>query len=125
MSTGLYTGRYGGVVEKLKTLNTLLEMTKEAERLASEGIETELIRSLIADISRKAQREHEKLRGNHRQSDCSIPTRFELCMIGIREEFDFGRAPLPNVVTLIARFSRIHEEIDRTIKEIKASSRIL
>jgi hypothetical protein len=112
-------------VEKLQILNTLLEMTKEAERLASEGVETELIRSLIADIRRKAQREHEKLRANHRQSDCSIPTRYELCMIGIREEFDFGRAPLPNVVALIARFSRIHEEIDRTIKEIKASSRIM
>jgi hypothetical protein len=40
-------------------------------------------------------------------------------MIGIREEFDFGRSSFPNMLALNARLSRICEEIDRTSKEIK------
>ena len=120
MSTGLYTGRYGGVVEKLKTLNTLLEMTKEAERLALEGEQMELIKTLIAEIRRKAQQEHKGIRGDQGRRESPIPTRYELCMIGIREEFSHGRKTIPSMQALNASFCRIHEEIDRTIKEIKA-----
>lgn len=113
-------------MEKLKTLHQLLEMTEEAKRLASEGLQTERVKSLVVEIRRIAQKEHQRLGGVQRQGESSIPTRYQLCMIGVREECNFGRAmTVPSIVDLSARFSRIHEEIDRTIKEIKASSRIM
>jgi hypothetical protein len=95
-------------------------MTKEAERLASEGAPMERIKVLIAGIRHKARVEQEGLRGDPRQKEPSIPTRFELCMIGIREEFHFGRTSVLSMVVLSARFGRVREEIDRTIKEINA-----
>lgn len=112
-------------MEKLRTLNTLLEMTKEAERLASEGAHMETIKALIAEIRRRARTERENLKGDQRKRELSIPTRYELCMIGIREEFDFGRTPVPNMLALSARFSHVREEIDRTIKEINAKRRVM
>lgn len=112
-------------MEKLKTLDMLLGMTKEAERLASEGAQVERIKTLTAEIRRKAQKEHERLRGDQRRRESSIPTRYELCMIGIREEFDFGRTSFPNMLALRARLSRICEEIDRTIKEINAKHLVM
>ena len=121
----VYTRRYGGVVEKLNTLSTLLEMTQEAERLASEGEQMERIKTLIVEIRRKAQQEHERIRGEWRRSDSPNPTRYELCMIGIREEFSHGRKTIPSMQALNASFCRIHEEIDRTIKEIKGKHKVM
>jgi len=46
-------------------------------------------------------------------------------MIGILEECDFGRVTWQNVMGLDARLRRIHEEIDRTIGEIKANRLIM
>jgi hypothetical protein len=120
-----YTCRNGGVVEKLNTLSTLLEMTQEAERLASEGEQMERIKTLIVEIRRKAQQEHQRIRGDWRQRDSPNPTRYELCMIGIREELSLGRSAVPTMLTLSASFGRIHEEIDRTIKEIKAKHKVM
>jgi hypothetical protein len=128
MSTGLHTGLYGGVLEKLKmlkALGTLLEMTKEAEKLASEGEQMERIKTLIAGIRRKAQLEHERTRGDQRPRESANPTRYELCMIGIREEFGRGSKSIPNLPALSASFSRIHEEIDKTIQEIKAKDLVM
>ena len=112
-------------MENLKTLTTLLEMTKEAEKLASEGEQIERIKTLITEIRRKVQQEHERIRGDQGRRESPNPTRYELCMIGIREEFGRGRKSIPTMPALSASFFRIHEELDRTIKEIKASSRIM
>lgn len=122
MSTRLYTDGHGGIVEKLKTLNALPEMTKEAGKLASEGDEMERIKTLIAEIRRKAQQEHERIRGDQGRRESPDPPRYELCMIGIREEFSHGPKSIPNMPTLSASLSRIREEIDRTIKGIEAKS---
>ena len=112
-------------MQRLNTLNMLLEMTKEAERLASEGVQTERINTLIGSIRRKAHEEQEKLGRDQRQSESFIPTRYQPCMIGIREECNFGRSSIPSVSALGGRLGRIREEIDRTIKEMKVSSRIM
>ena len=127
MSTGLYTGLNGGVVEEpktLKALNTLLEMTNEAAKLSSEGEQVERIKTLISEIRRKAQLEHERIRGK-RPRESPNPTRYELCMIGIREEFGRGIKSVPNLPALSASLRRIHEEIDRTIREIKAKQLVM
>lgn len=112
-------------MEKLKALDTLLEMTTEAEALASEGEQMERIKTLIAEIRRKAQQEHERVRGDRGGRESQNPTRYELCMIGIREEFGHCRQSIPNMPALGASFSRIHEEIDRTIKEIKSRRTVM
>lgn len=112
-------------MERLKALNILLDLTKEAERLALEGVQTERIKILIGDIRRKTQQEQEKLGRVQRQPESFIPTRYQLCMIGIREECNFGRSSFPSTDALGGRLGRIHEEIDRTIREIKAAGRIM
>ena len=95
--------RYGRNLEKLKTLNMVLETAKEAEILASEGVQMKRIKTLTAEILREAQKEHERLRGGQRKRESSIPTRYETCMIGMREEFDFGRSFFPNMLGEITR----------------------
>lgn len=111
-------------MEKLKTLNELLGITLEAEGLASDGMETDSLRSLFREIRRIAQKEHTKLRVNN-QRDSLSPTRYQLCMIGILEECDLGRTSPPSLVGLQARLRRMHEDIERTIKEIKAAPQIM
>ena len=112
-------------MEKLRALNTLLEMTQEAERLASKGEQMERIKTLIVEIRRKAQQEHQRIRGDWRRRDSPIPTRYELCMIGIREELSLGRSAPPTLPGLSASFGRILEEIDRTITEIKGKHKVM
>jgi hypothetical protein len=118
-------------MEKLRTLKALLEMTSEAEGLASSNaLPTERLKSLIGDISRRAQEEHEALKRDQRQRDSDqrnfyCPTRYQLCIIGIRHEFNFSGASLSDMVGLEARLSRIHEDIARTIKEIKSKVTII
>jgi hypothetical protein len=107
-------------VEKLQMLNTLLEMTKEAERLASEGEQMERIKTLSAEIQSTAHKEYARVRGGQGWRVTPNPTRYELCMIGIREELSHRSTVIPTMPAWSASFGRIHEEIDRTIKEIKA-----
>ena len=111
----------GGCVDALQKLKTLLEMTTEAEELASAVVKSERLRSLVAEIRHKAKAEHDRLRQDPQQME----TRYQLCMIGILEEFDFGKTSWPNVKGLEARLGRIHEEIDRTIREVKSSRPIM
>jgi len=124
-SAGLYTRRYGGAVEKLRTLNTLLEMTKEAEKLASEGGSVERITTLIAEIRRKARQEQASGRGGHGWRNSPNLTRYDLCMIGINEEIGRGNKPILITPALSASFGRILEELDRTIKEVKANHLVM
>jgi hypothetical protein len=93
-------------VEKLRTLNTLLEMTKEAEDLASKGEQMERIKTLIAEIRRKAQKEYERTRGDQGRGEPPNPTRYELCMIGIREEFGRGSKSNLNMPALRGSLGR-------------------
>ena len=115
--------RHKGQMEKLKTLDELLDITLEAEGLASDGVEVDSLRSLFRDIRRIAQRERANLRV-HTRRDSVSPTRYQLCIIGILEECNLGRSSV-SLVGLKSRLIRMHEDIDRTIKEIKAARQIM
>ena len=107
-------------MDNLETLNALLDMTKEAEELASDVEKSERLRLLVVEMRSKAKEERTRLRRDHR-----IETRYELCMIGILEELDFGRVSWQNVIGLESRLARIREDIDRTVQEIKGSRSIM
>ncbi|SRR6266568_5471698 len=109
-------------MDNLETLNALLDMTKEAEELASDVLKSERLRSLVVEIRQKAKSEHDRFKRDHLHT---IETRYQLCMIGILEECNFGRVSWLNVMGLDARLGRIHEEIVRTVKEIKANRLIM
>ena len=111
-------------MEKLKTLDQLLEITSQAEGLASDGVDTDTLRSLFGKIRRIAQEEHAKNK-EHTQRDALSPTRYQLCIIGIVEECNLNRSSSLSLVGLQGRLSRMHEDISRTIKEIKASRQIM
>lgn len=107
-------------MDNLEILNALLDMTKEAEELASDVEKPEHLRSLVVEMRSKAREVRKRLsRGKQ------LATGYEVCMIGVLDEFDFGRISWPNVTDLESRLRRIHEEIERTIKEIKASRLIM
>jgi hypothetical protein len=108
-------------MDSVDTLNALLDMTIEAEALASDVEKSERLRSLIVEIRSKAKEEHNRLRRDQRK----IETPYKICMIDILEECDFGKVSWPNVIGLDARLGRIHEDIVRTIKEIKANRLIM
>ena len=105
----------------LETLNALLDMTREAEEWASDVEKSERLRSLVDEIRWKAKDEYNALRRDRRKME----TRYQLCMIGILEELDFGKVSWQNVTGLEARLGRIREDIDRTMKEIKVSRLIM
>jgi hypothetical protein len=107
-------------MDNLEILNALLDMTKEAEDLASDIEKSERLRSLVVEMRSNAKEERNRLR-----RDQTIETRFQLCLVGILEELDFGRTSWQNVIGLEAKMGRIHEEIDRTIQEIKSNRLIM
>jgi hypothetical protein len=108
-------------MDNLETLNALLDLTKEAEEWASDIEKSERLRQLVVEMRSKAKEEHNRLRQDRRK----IETRYQLCMIGILEELDFGKISWPNVTRLEARLGRIHEDIERTMKEIKSNRLIM
>ena len=108
-------------MDHLDTLRALLDMTIEAEELSSNLEKSARLRSLVVEIRQKAKDEHKRLRRDSRPTE----SRYALCMIGILEECDFGKVSWPNVMGLEARLGRIHEDIVRTIKEIKDNRRIM
>jgi hypothetical protein len=108
-------------MDSLEMLKTLLQMTTEAEGLVSDFEKSEHLRILVFDMRRMAKKEHDPLRREKRQ----IETHYQLCMIGILEECNFGRVSWPNVMGLEVRLLRIRQDIDRTMNEIKASRRIM
>ena len=83
----------------LETLDALLDMTKEAEELASDIEKPERLRSLVAEIRLKAKEEHNRLRRDRP----TMQTPYQLCMIEIHEECDFGRVTWQNLMGLDAR----------------------
>ena len=107
-------------MDNLETLNALLDKTKEAEELASDIEKPERLRLLVVEMRSKARDERKRLRRNQ-----PLETRYELCMTGILEELDFGKASWRDVFGLDSRLGRIREEIDRTIEEIKANRLIM
>jgi hypothetical protein len=108
-------------MDNLETLNALLDMTKEAEELASDFEKSERLRSLVVEIRQKAKDEHNRLKRDRQK----IETRFQLCMIGVIEELDFGRVSWQNVIGLDVRLFRIREQIEQTIQGIKSSRLIM
>lgn len=108
-------------MDNLETLNALLDMTKEAEELASDIEKSERLRLLVVEMRGKAKEERTRLRKDHPKME----TRYELRMIGILEELDFGRVSWQNVIGLELKLGRIREDIDRTIAEIKANRLIM
>jgi hypothetical protein len=109
-------------MDTLETLNALLDMTKEAEELASDVEKSERLRLLVVEMRSKAKEERKRLRRDQKQK---LTTRYELCMIGILEEFNFGRTSWQNVIGLDLRLCRIREDIERTVTEIKAGRLIM
>jgi hypothetical protein len=108
-------------MDNLETLSALLDMAKEAEELASDVEKSERLRLLVVEIRQKAKDEHKRLKRDRRK----IETRYLLCMIGILDECDFGRASWQNVTDLDVRLWRIREEIERTIKEVEANRHVM
>jgi len=102
-------------VDNLETLSALLDMTKEAEELASDVEKSERLRLLVVEIRSEAKEEYKRLRRDHQ-----IETQYALCLIEILDELDFGRVSWQNVMGLETRLGRIREDIERTMKEIKA-----
>jgi hypothetical protein len=105
-------------MKKLRTLTELLKMATEARKVASEPAQVARLKTLIADMKRAAHDASARQRRSaQKQRDSYIPTRFELCVTGIRKELDFGRRPLSGIGGLEARLSRICDQIERTIKD--------
>lgn len=78
-------------------------MTEEAEELASDIVKSERLRSMVVKIKRQAKDEHNRLRRDR----LPIETSYQLCMIEILEECDFGRVTWQNVMGVDARLRRI------------------
>jgi hypothetical protein len=108
-------------MDNLETLNALLDMTKEAEELASDIEKSERLRSLVVEIRQKAKDEYNRLKRDRQK----IETSYLLCLIGILEDLDFGRVSWQNVIGLDVRLWRIREEIQRTIRDIKSNRLIM
>ena len=71
-------------MDNLELLGTLLQMTEEAEELASDIVKSERRRSLVVKIKRQAKDEHNRLRRDR----LPIETSYQLCMIEILEQCD-------------------------------------
>lgn len=108
-------------MDNLETLAALLDMTKEAEELALDIEKSDRLRSLVVEIRNKAKEEHKRLRPDRREKE----TCYQFCMIGILEELDFGKVSWQNDAGLKERLGRIHEDLDRTIQEIKSNRLIM
>jgi len=108
-------------VNDLKTLTALLDMANEAEELAANNEKTERLRLLLEEMKGTAAEERKRLRRDR------LGTRYDLCMTGILEELSYiGKKGLwDQVIGLDSRLIRVREEIERTIKEIKAKRRIM
>ena len=106
-------------LEQLRTLHELHRLTKAAEGITPGSGQTLRLKSAIAAIKVRAQREQKRLRKEERNRDFFNPTRYELCLAGIREQLTFGTMSPSNVVGLEARLKRICEEIEKTIQDIK------
>ena len=110
-------------MDNLDTLNALLDMTTEAEKLASDVEKSERLRSLFVEIRQEAKHEHNRLK--RVQGETKTETCYQLCMIGILEECNFGKVSWQNLLGIEAILSRIHEDIDRTVQEIKSNRLIM
>ena len=108
-------------MDNLETLNALLDMTVEAQELASDIEKSEHLRSLVVEIRQKAKDEHDRLKRDRLR----VETSYQLCMIRILEEINFGRVSWQNVIGLDVKLWRIRDEIQRTIQEIKSNRLIM
>jgi hypothetical protein len=108
-------------MDNLETLRALLDITVEAEALASEIGKPIRLRDLLMKLRSKAKEERTQLKHFGRPAT----TRYELCLTGILEELNFGKLPCEDILGLDSRLTRIREEIERTMREIKANRKIM
>lgn len=109
-----------GIVDDLKTLTALLDMTNEAWALASEMEKPERLKQLVLDLRNKAKAERKQIKRDQ------IGKRFDLCMIGILEELNsLDRVPEKIAIRLDLKLMRIRGEIERTIVEVKDRRKIM
>jgi hypothetical protein len=106
-------------LEQLRTLHELHRLTKAAEEITPGSGQTLRLKSAIAAIKVRAQQEQKRLRKEERNRDFFNPSRYELCLAGIREQLTFGTMSPSNVEDLAARLKRISEEIEKTIQDMK------
>lgn len=106
-------------LEQLRALNELHRLTKTAEEITLGSGQTVRLKSAIAAIKVMAQREQKRLRKEERNRDFFHPSRYEVCLAGIREQLTFGTISPSNVVDLKARLERICVEIEKTIEDMK------
>lgn len=100
-------------------------MATEARKVASDPAQLVRLKALIANMKRAAHDASARQRRTaQKHRDSYIPTRFELCVTGIREELDFGRRPLSELGSLEARLSSICDQIERTIKDANAAQQV-
>ena len=83
-------------MDNLEILNALRDMTREAEELASDIEKSERLRLLVVEIRQKSKDERNRVKRDPRKRE----TRYQLRMIGILEELDFGRVSWQNVIGL-------------------------
>lgn len=107
-------------MQKLKTLNELLDMVKEAQALAENDGDVEKLRSVVGRIRRAAGRHLADF--SDRQKQELTPSRFRLCMTGICEELTFKRTHLFEGTNFKPILGRIRVEIERSIKEIGSAA---
>jgi hypothetical protein len=100
-------------------------MATEARKAAPDAAQVVRLKTLIVDMRRAAHDASARQRTAQRQRAPHIPTRFELCVIGIQEELNFGGKPPSDIGGLEARFSRICEEIERTMRDIEANQHVM
>ena len=75
-------------------------------------------------MRQRAKQNYEQEKGMRRRFRIVDPTRFELCMLGIREELTLGRATFQNVPAVEARLRRVSEDIERVRKELAANRQL-
>lgn len=108
-------------MDNLETLRALLDITIEAEALASEIEKPIRLRELVVELGSKANQERKLLKRYGRPP----ATRYERCLIGIQEELNFGKLPWQDVVGLDLKLNRIREEIEQTMRDVKANRKIM
>jgi hypothetical protein len=103
----------------------LHRMATEAQKVFPDAAQVVRLKALIGAMKRTAHDASARQRTAQKRRDSYVPTRFELCVMGIREELNFGVNPPSDLGALEARLSRICEEIERTIRDVKAHRNVM
>ena len=109
-------------MKNLRTLTELHRMATEARKVAPDATQVVRLKELIGNMKRAVHDASARHRTAQKRRESYIPTRFELCVTGLQEELNFGGKPPSDIGGLEARLSRICEEIERTIRDIRSQN---